>query len=221
MIEFFVKIFKFFKNPLVQKQTMGRKDFLYLFSINFLLIGLFAVIRVFFENGNEAFEDIANIKENYFVVLLLGTTVVPVYEEILHRIYLYKKKLVFISIFFLLGNILFLLDHFNFKLIVYLIYLLFLMFFSFKNNFFSKNIKIIVYLSIFFYSLFHLFNYDLKPITDLSNLNFLLFLFPQIIFGFVNSFVIMVYGIRYAVFFHAVWNLVLLLLLFPIIFFEI
>lgn len=94
MGELTIDLFQYVKHPYYVKITFSWKAFFEVFMIDFIIITIIWFIDLTFLSDRELLENklFINFKNQFLPFFVLGTTIVPLYEEFLHRIYLTTTK---------------------------------------------------------------------------------------------------------------------------------
>ncbi len=147
--------------------------------------------------------------------LIRGILLAPLIEETLFRlIYVFNKRNLGIIILTSAGLIVFFLFRDNIsKLIVFgsiaLISCFLLLFFRRSSDFFNSHFRFFFYSIALVFTILHIFNFN--GITGPMTFLFLLFVLPQFVLGIILGYIRVTYGFIYAVLFHAIVNLPVLI----------
>jgi hypothetical protein len=204
------RIINYCKQPIynVEKEKISLKIFLKLYLI-YILTAIFISLPI----GLLAkLFDITNNFKNYsWQFLVYGFTIAPILEEILFRLLLRpskKKFYIFLGTNILWIIVLIILHKYFAVIIISGIFslALFLIFFKIRNkiNLISK-FRFLFYLSVGIFGFIHISNFE--GITFLNFFIAPILVFPQLIMGFLNAYIRMIYGFRHAVFFHIFVNM--------------
>jgi hypothetical protein len=147
--------------------------------------------------------------------LMRGIILAPLIEETLFRlIYVFNKRNLGIMLLTSVGLLVFFLFRENIaKLIIFastaLIICILLLSFNRSRDFFNKHFRFFFYSIALLFALLHIFNFTgvTGPVTFLA----VFFVLPQLVLGIILGYVRLTYGFIYAVLFHAVVNLPVLL----------
>ncbi|MCH7401285.1 type II CAAX prenyl endopeptidase Rce1 family protein [Belliella kenyensis] len=200
----------------MERDKFCKYDYFKLLLFKISILCFFIVfIEVFSLDFEDEDFDYNLFKKDIFIILFGGAILFPLYEEILFRFYLSNKRGTFIfPILFSCVNIFFAVEEgFMAKIIFYSMYLLYILYLFFAFSNIKMNLKIAVFGSSLFFSVAHVFNYNLESLNFLDGLKILLAVFPQLVGGLLLCYVRIKYGLFYSFSFHAIWNFILLIVL--------
>ncbi len=195
------------------------RDIFVLYIFDFLIVIVLSVlIRQFLEVESSGLTGMKN-EFNPLEILLFGITFVPIFEELVFRLWLVFKPLylgISITLFsylvlskvFYQTGIINIRDGLTVRLSIavsvgLIFYFVARSFSDHIRPLWGKKFRWVYYFSVLLFGLMHMFNYDtshdilLLPILTL----------PQMIGGIFNGYVRVKYGFFYGVFLHSIYNL--------------
>lgn len=212
-------LFNFIRNPDYTRKQHSWKEIFVVFIINLIIIIILWFLNHMLISDTKILQNnlFDQFKKEFPLIFILGTTIIPIYEEFLYRIYLTTSKQYLLPILIVFLLICFSISENLVKTIINILYFIFLCILLFYHFKIIENPKLAVYGSSLFFSLYHIFNYKLD---NISHEYFILLAFsvtPQFIGGLLKAYIRIRFGFWYAVFYHCMWNLILMLLLFGLI----
>ncbi|MFD2034825.1 type II CAAX prenyl endopeptidase Rce1 family protein [Belliella marina] len=187
-----------------------------------ILFSLFELFNLDFEEDHKY--GLEFFLKNPIAVMIMGSVVAPLLEESQFRLPLSKKRNALILPFFisLIMVIVKSLDNAVWiETLVYTSYLIFLLTcFTFHKKYVLKP-KIAIFTTTIFFSLVHVFSYELHEPSFATHLLTLLAVSPQFIGGLMLAYIRIKFGFWYGVLFHGIWNfLIVSFILIPLVLFE-
>jgi hypothetical protein len=207
MLSIFQDFLSFLKDPkqAISYTQISPKDFILLLfgALIFIIPSALLMDLAGLEQFDSILEDL--MKDNKWLVAVLGVFLAPILEEPIFRLHLDLKKS---SIWWGIGLSVFLISEQWYLALGFVAYLIYLLVRISNNE--TPGLKFVVYTSAIFFGLVHLGNY--------SNFNFAAHFYwipflvgIQFFVGLILSFIRLNHGIRTAMLFHGVYNAVLII----------
>lgn len=206
------KLIAFLKEPQAAESysPMSAKDFLILMIATLALIIPFGLILDTL--GADQFDHLLEelLQKNKWVVAIAAIFFAPFIEEPIFRLHLDLKKS---SIWWSFGLSFLMLGQFWFIVVAFWLYLFYLLYQINQGN--PPRLKLVLWISAAFFALIHLGNF--KDFDFAKYFYWVPFLVSfQFIVGLVLSYIRLNHGMKWAMFFHGVYNAVLIL---PVVYF--
>lgn len=198
------KLIAFLKNPYQAEEfkNITAKEF---FSL--LLLSIIMIIPIIAVGVLIGIDDMDHLiiqlwEENRWLVVFMAIVIAPLMEEPLFRLHLVLKKS---YIYWGMGLSIFFLSYPVILLWIYFIYLLVNL-----NRGVQTNLKFVVFTSSALFALVHIGNY---PGFDYAQYFYLIpvLVGAQFIIGLVLSYIRLIYGMKWAILFHAFYNAIIVL----------
>ncbi|MDN3667936.1 hypothetical protein QWY93_01090 [Echinicola jeungdonensis] len=157
------------------------------------------------------FEDIKNMLPFVFI---LGSSIIPLIEETVHRLYISCPNKVVLSIVFLFLYFIMLGDYTFYRIFVFFAYFIFILVIV-KIPLFQVKTIFIFTGSSFFFAVFHIFKY-LEGFEG-NMIHLMVGIVPQFLTGLVLCYVHLKLGFGWGVVHHGMVNLILVLFIYMLI----
>ena len=215
MVRVVSDFYLFFMRPYITSERMVFRKWNVLFVLlilNLILHSVHELINVIFDLVYiHKMEGLTDSFDDVYPVLILAVFIVPFLEEGMFRIYISKKNNFISAFLFVLFGLLLSYDSPVMRLIYfgYIIFLLSLIIFRIRSK---DNFKWMIYGSSFFFSFLHVSNYDLIGFKLFDYFIFSFELVPNFIGGMILAYIRVLFGFKFSVLSHGLWNLLVLLL---------
>jgi membrane protease YdiL (CAAX protease family) len=199
-------LWEFLKHPVDKKDTKLKDSYrlrqlavlLFLDLLSMLiLISIISLIENAGIIDMSSHKAIELLKNNPFLAIIAGVIMAPIFEEFIFRTFIVERYSPFKLLAFVIARLnIYQEEKINKKI----------------SNLWHKNYKVVIYMSALIFGYVHITNYDI-------NLNILIFspliIAPQFVIGLFLAYFRVRFGLIWAMLFHALHNLVLML---PVIF---
>lgn len=209
MLNTISSFFSFLESPSLERERFRKYDYFKLLLFKISILCFYIVFIEVFSLDLEGEDFNYNLfKKDIFIIFFGGAILFPLYEEILFRFYLSNKRGTFIfPILFSCLNIFFAAEEgFLVKIIFYSMYLLCILYLLYAFRKIKINLKNAIFCSSIFFSIAHIFNYNLGELNFLDGFKLLLAVLPQFFGGLLLCYVRIKFGLFYSFLFHAIWN---------------